>query len=40
MYENMKPKDAAKVFDRLEMGVLYQIASQIAAAQDVRTFWA
>jgi flagellar motility protein MotE (MotC chaperone) len=30
MYENMKPKDAAKVFDRLEMGVLYQIASQIA----------
>ncbi|MHC2439154.1 MotE family protein [Bradyrhizobium sp. USDA 4451] len=29
MYENMKPKDAAKVFDRLEMGVLYQIASQI-----------
>jgi flagellar motility protein MotE (MotC chaperone) len=30
MYENMKPKDAAKVFDRLEMSVLYQIASQIA----------
>ena len=29
MYENMKPKDAAKVFDRLEMTVLYQIASQI-----------
>ena len=29
MYENMKPKDAAKVFDRLEMNVLYQIASQI-----------
>ena len=29
MYENMKPKDAAKVFDRLEMGVLYEIASQI-----------
>ncbi|QPF82823.1 flagellar protein FlbB [Bradyrhizobium genosp. L] len=29
MYENMKPKDAAKVFDRLDMGVLYQIASQI-----------
>jgi flagellar motility protein MotE (MotC chaperone) len=29
MYENMKPKDAAKVFDRLEMPVLYQIASQI-----------
>jgi flagellar motility protein MotE (MotC chaperone) len=30
MYESMKPKDAAKVFDRLEMPVLYQIASQIA----------
>ncbi|KWV46490.1 flagellar protein FlbB [Bradyrhizobium macuxiense] len=29
MYENMKPKDAAKVFDRLDMNVLYQIASQI-----------
>ena len=30
MYEGMKPRDAAKVFDRLEMGVLYEIASQIA----------
>jgi flagellar motility protein MotE (MotC chaperone) len=30
MYEGMKPKDAAKVFDRLEMGVLIEIASQIA----------
>ena len=30
MYESMKPKDAAKVFDRLEMGVLIEIASQIA----------
>jgi flagellar motility protein MotE (MotC chaperone) len=30
MYEAMKPKDAAKVFDRLEMPVLFQIASQIA----------
>ena len=30
MYEAMKPKDAAKVFDRLEMGVLFEIASQIA----------
>jgi flagellar motility protein MotE (MotC chaperone) len=29
MYENMKPKDAAKVFDRLEMSVLFEIASQI-----------
>jgi flagellar motility protein MotE (MotC chaperone) len=30
MYEGMKPKDAAKVFDRLEMPVLYEIASHIA----------
>jgi flagellar motility protein MotE (MotC chaperone) len=30
MYESMKPKDAAKVFDRLEISVLYDIASQIA----------
>src|ERR1700742_1760451 len=30
MYEGMKPKDAAKVFDRLDMGVLIEIASQIA----------
>ena len=30
MYEGMKPKDAAKVFDRLEIGVLFDIASQIA----------
>jgi flagellar motility protein MotE (MotC chaperone) len=30
MYEAMKPKDAAKVFDRLEMPVLLEIASQIA----------
>jgi flagellar motility protein MotE (MotC chaperone) len=30
MYESMKPKDAAKIFDRLEMGVLFDIASQIA----------
>jgi flagellar motility protein MotE (MotC chaperone) len=30
MYEGMKPKDAAKVFDRLEMSVLIEIASQIA----------
>jgi flagellar motility protein MotE (MotC chaperone) len=26
----MKPKDAAKIFDRLEMPVLFEIASQIA----------
>ena len=30
MYEGMKPKDAAKIFDRLEMSVLIEIASQIA----------
>ncbi len=30
MYEGMKPKDAAKVFDRLELPVLFEIASQIA----------
>jgi flagellar motility protein MotE (MotC chaperone) len=30
MYESMKPKDAAKVFDRLEMGVLFEIASKIS----------
>jgi len=30
MYEGMKPKDAARVFDRLEMGVLIEIASLIA----------
>jgi flagellar motility protein MotE (MotC chaperone) len=30
MYEGMKPKDAARVFDRLEMGVLIEIATKIA----------
>ena len=30
MYEGMKPKDAAKVFDRLDMTVLFEIASKIA----------
>jgi flagellar motility protein MotE (MotC chaperone) len=30
MYEGMKPKDAARVFDRLELPVLFEIASQIA----------
>jgi flagellar motility protein MotE (MotC chaperone) len=29
MYENMKPKDAAKVFDRLDMAVLLEISSQM-----------
>lgn len=30
MYESMRPKDAAKIFDRLEMPVLIEIATQIA----------
>ena len=29
MYENMKPKDAARVFDRLDMKVLLEVATQI-----------
>jgi len=29
MYENMKPRDAAKIFDHLEMSVLLPVASQI-----------
>jgi len=29
MYENMKPRDAAKIFDRLEIDVLMEVASQI-----------
>ena len=29
MYENMKPKDAAKIFDRLELKVLIEMSSQI-----------
>ncbi len=29
MYENMKPKEAAKIFDRLDMKVLFEVASQI-----------
>jgi flagellar motility protein MotE (MotC chaperone) len=29
MYENMKPRDAAKIFDRLELGVLLEVASLI-----------
>jgi len=31
MYENMKAKEAAKIFDRLDMKVLIEVASQIAA---------
>lgn len=30
MYEGMKPKDAAKIFDRLDMAVLIEVASLIA----------
>jgi flagellar motility protein MotE (MotC chaperone) len=33
MYENMKPRDAAKIFDRLEMPVLFEISSQIKPAK-------
>jgi flagellar motility protein MotE (MotC chaperone) len=29
MYENMKPRDAAKIFDRLDIGILIEIASKI-----------
>ncbi len=29
MYENMKPKDAAKIFDRLDIAILVQVTSQI-----------
>lgn len=29
MYENMKAKDAAKIFDRLELGVLLEVTSKI-----------
>jgi flagellar motility protein MotE (MotC chaperone) len=29
MYENMKPRDAAKIFDRLDMSVLMEVATQI-----------
>jgi len=29
MYENMKPKDAAKIFDRLDLKVLVEVAGQI-----------
>ena len=29
MYENMKPRDAAKIFDRLDTGVLLEVVSKI-----------
>jgi flagellar motility protein MotE (MotC chaperone) len=33
MYETMKPKDAAKIFDRLDIKVLIEVASQIKPQQ-------
>jgi flagellar motility protein MotE (MotC chaperone) len=33
MYENMKARDAAKIFDRLDIGVLLQVSSQINPRQ-------
>jgi len=33
MYESMKPRDAAKIFDRLEIGVLMEVASKINPRQ-------
>lgn len=33
MYENMKPKDAARIFDRLDMSVVVQVASKMSARQ-------
>ena len=29
MYENMKPKDAARIFDRLDMKILVDVATEI-----------
>jgi flagellar motility protein MotE (MotC chaperone) len=29
MYENMKPKDAARIFDRLDIGILVEVTTQI-----------
>lgn len=33
MYESMKPKDAARIFDRLDLAVVVQVASQMSARQ-------
>jgi len=33
MYENMKPKDAARIFDRLDLKVLIDVATQIKPAK-------
>ena len=35
MYETMKPKEAAKIFDRLDIRVLIEVASQIKPQRDV-----
>ena len=35
MYETMKPKEAAKIFDRLDIRVLLEVASQIKPQIDV-----
>ncbi len=29
MYENMKPREAAKIFDRLDLGILFDVSTQI-----------
>ena len=29
MYENMKPKDAARIFDRLDMKILVEVSTQM-----------
>ena len=29
MYENMKPKDAARIFERLDMKILVDVATEI-----------
>ena len=33
MYENMKPKDAARIFDRLDMKILVDVSTQIKPAK-------
>lgn len=33
MYENMKPKDAARIFDRLDLKILVEVATQIKPAK-------
>ena len=38
MYENMKAKEAAKIFDRLDTRVLFEVATQISPAA-CPTFW-